>query len=216
MSLAAIHSLQEAEVTFLENLRSEYEKRGYSFVIHPHRSELPDFFATYEPDAVAKKADHNVAIEVKSRSTPTVQQSLQRIRKLFEGRPDWQLRVAYIGGDSVGGRLLPVPKPAAVLDRIREVELLVANGDNRAAFIVAWSLLEAALNSARPDADKRPRTPGTVVQTLAMDGLISVELEQSLRSLVELRNRVVHGDLSAEPTGADVQVVLSAVKAVLS
>jgi uncharacterized protein YutE (UPF0331/DUF86 family) len=110
---------------------------------------------------------------------------------------------------------LPVPSRTEVLNRTKEVELLLAGGNVLAAFVAAWSLLEAALNSALPDADKRPRTPGTVVQTLAMDGLISDELEQSLRPLIELRNRVVHGDLTAEPSSADVNVVLSAVKAVL-
>jgi hypothetical protein len=35
MSLAANHSLQEAEVAFLEKLRAEYETKGYKFVVHP-------------------------------------------------------------------------------------------------------------------------------------------------------------------------------------
>ena len=215
MSLAANHPLQEAEVAFLEKLRSEYETKGYRFIIHPSRSDLPEFLAAYEPDAVARRSDHNVAIEVKSRATPTVEQSLQRIRKLFEGRPDWQFTVAYVGSDMTGIRRLPVPSRTEVLNRTKEVELLLASGNVLAAFVAAWSLLEAALNSALPDADKRPRTPGTIVQTLAMDGLISDELEQSLRPLIELRNRAVHGDLTAEPSSSDVNVVLSAVKAVL-
>lgn len=215
MSLAANHFSQEAEVAFLEKLRPEYEAKGYKFIIHPRRSDLPEFFATYEPDAIAQRSDHNVAIEVKSRATPTVEQSLQRIRKLFEGRRDWRFTVAYAGSGATGIRRLPVPSRTEVMDRTKEAEFLLANGNIRAAFVAAWSLLEAALNSALPDADKRPRTPGTVVQTLAMDGLISDDLEQSLRPLVELRNRVVHGDLTAEPSGTDVGVVLSAVRAVV-
>lgn len=215
MSLAANHPLQEAEIAFLEGLRPEYETKGYRFIIHPRRSDLPEFFATYEPDAVARRSDHNVAIEVKSRATPTVEQSLQRIRKLFEGRPDWQFTVAYVGSGATGIRRLPVPSRTEVLDRTKEAELLLSDGNVRAAFVTAWSLLEASLNSALPNADKQPRTPGTVVQTLAMDGLISDELERSLRPLVELRNRVVHGDLTVEPSSADVAVVLSAVKAVI-
>lgn len=213
MSQTANHLLREAEVSFLEKLRPEYEKKGYAFTIHPHRSDLPPFFATYEPDAVARKSDHNVAIEVKSRATPVVEQSLQRIRKLFEGRPDWQFMVAYVGSDTTGNRRLPVPSRDEVLGRTEEAESLLKNGDVRAAFVIAWSLLEAALNSVLPDADKRPRSPGTVVQTLAMDGLISDETERSLRPLVELRNRVVHGDLTAEPSSADVIAVLAAVRA---
>jgi hypothetical protein len=216
MSLATNHSLQEAEVAFLENLRPEYETKGYKFTIHPSPTELPEFFATYQPDAVARRLDHNVAIEVKSRATPTVEQSLQRIRKLFEGHPDWQFTVAYVGSGATGIRRLPVPSRTEVLDRTKEAELLLAAGNVRASFVAAWSLLEAALNSALPDADKRPRTPGSVVQTLAIDGLISDDLEQSLRPLVELRNRVVHGDLTAEPSKAEVRMVISAIRAVLN
>jgi uncharacterized protein YutE (UPF0331/DUF86 family) len=152
---------------------------------------------------------------VKSRATPAVQQSLQRIRRLFEGRPDWRLRVVYVGTEPYEARHLPISSRAEVLDRAKEIEQLVANGNVRAAFVVAWSLLEAALNNAMPEADKRPRTPGMIVQTLAMDGLIPDELEQSLRSLIELRNRVIHGDLTVEPSAADVQTVLSAVRAAL-
>lgn len=216
MNLAANLSSHEAEMAFLEQLRAEYEEKGYRFIVHPDRSELPDFFATYAPDAIARRPDNNVAIEVKSSATSAIQPSLQRIRRVIEGRPDWQFRVVYMGSDAFSSRRLPASSPTAVLERAREVELLMADGNLRVAFMLAWSLLEAALNSVRPDADKRPRTPGTVVQTLAMNGLISAEADKSLRSLVDLRNRVVHGDLTAEPSRADVQTVLDAVRAILT
>lgn len=215
MSLAANLTFPDAETAFLENLRPEYEERGYRFVVHPRPSELPVFFATYVPDAVALRADDNVAIEVKSRETAASQQSLLRIRQLLEGQPGWQLRVAHVGREG-SARQLPVSTRESVSERVRDVERLLESGDIRAAFVIAWSLLEAALNSARPNADKRPRTPGTVVQTLAMEGLISEQMEVSLRPLTELRNRVVHGDLTTEPSQADVELVLSAVRAVLA
>jgi hypothetical protein len=216
MPLAASSDPQDAEISFLESLREEYESRGYEFIVQPRQSDLPEFFATYQPDAVAKKTGNNIAIEVKSRATQAAQQSIQRIRKLFEGRPDWQFTVAYMGSDGPLAPGLPAADRAAILARAQEVDQLATKGHLREAFIIAWSLLEAALNSVQPDADKRPRKPGTVVQTLAIDGHISYEVERSLRSLIDLRNRIVHGDLTAEPTSKDVGIVLSAVHAVFA
>lgn len=215
MNVAKNLSAYEAETAFLESMGSQYEARGYTFTIHPGSAELPEFFAGYAPDAVARRPGNNIAIELKSRATVS-DASLQRIRRLFEGREDWQLSVAYMGSAALDAQILPVPSRTTILAQVRDVERLAGLGDLRAAFMVAWSLLEAALNSARPNAEKRPRAPGSVVQALAMDGLISAETEKSLRSLIELRNRVVHGDLTAAPTSEDVQTVIGAIRAVLS
>jgi hypothetical protein len=216
MSSAVNQSSREAEIGFLENLRPQYESKGYKFVIHPRSSDLPTFFSTYVPDAVATKPDHNVAIEVKSKPTQTSEQSIQWIRRIFEGHSDWQFTVAYIGSDALQAEHLPSMDGELISARIGEVQDLAANGHLHAAFIIGWSLLEAALNSVRPNADKRPRTPGTVVQTLAMDGYISEELERPLRSLISLRNRIVHGDLGVEPKLKDLELVLAAVESTLS
>jgi hypothetical protein len=37
-----------------------------------------------------------------------------------------------------------------------------------------------------------------------------------MRALIELRNRIVHGDLNAEPTSAQVELVLSAIRGTLA
>ncbi len=216
MNAVADQAWQDAEIAFLENLRPQYEDKGYRFVVHPNSSDLPPFFSSYEPDAVAFKSGHNVAIEVKSRASSSAQRSIQSIRRLFEDRPDWQFTVAYLGSDAINLERLPTADRMLILERVREVERLAGDGHVREAFIVAWSLLEAALNSVKPHADKRPRTPGTVVQSLAMDGYIADELERSLRALISLRNRIVHGDLAAEPTLDDVKIVLEGVVSTLS
>jgi uncharacterized protein YutE (UPF0331/DUF86 family) len=211
----AVADLQDAKVQFLEGLRSQYEERGYEFVIHPSKLDLPPFLSSYQPDAIARKSGHNIAIEVRSRGRSTDQQKLQSIRKLFEGHPDWQFTVAYSGSDLQYGNILPVMDKVSILDRALETKELARTGHLRAAFVTAWSVLEAGLNSVLPEADKRPRTPGTVVQTLAMNGYITQEVEQRLRQLIQLRNRIVHGDLRAEPTEADVDLLLSALDSTL-
>lgn len=210
MSLAAQTS-QEAEVRFLERLRSQYEADGFTFTVSPERSDLPDFLGSYVPDAIARKGDISIAIEVKRYQTPATQTSLRKIRRLFEGHDDWRFNVVFAGGEDLLPEVIPSMPPAEIRRRMDEVAALVDLGHRQAAFLLAWSLLEAVLNSQSREQTGRPRGAGTVVQSLAMNGLIGPETERRLRGLVDLRNRIVHGDLSAEPTSAEVQVVLLAI-----
>jgi uncharacterized protein YutE (UPF0331/DUF86 family) len=207
---------QDAEEEFLERLRARYEDQGFAFTIAPNSRELPDFLGSYSPDAVAKKAGLNIAIEVKRHQTLTTQHSLQKIRRLFEGHPDWEFNVVYIGIDPLQPVTIPSAPPAMIRARVDEVRTLNSEGHHRAAFVMAWSLLEAALHSIGGETTNKPHTPGTVVQTLAMNGYIEPEMERRMRSLIELRNKIVHGDLNAEPGSVDVELVLSAISETLA
>lgn len=215
MSLAERRSWRDAEIAFLESLRPEYEEKGYRFVVHPQRSDLPAFLAPYQPDAIATKDDHNIAIEVKSRVSSANNLSIRRIRKFFEGQPNWRLRVIYMGSDFPRAPGLPKADWAAIMAQTAEIGFLAHEGSMRAAFVLAWGLLEATLNAVQPDADARPRPPGAVVQALAMNGHIPHELEAPLRARIDMRDRILHGDLTAEPTDDDVRTVLAAVHAAL-
>jgi uncharacterized protein YutE (UPF0331/DUF86 family) len=206
---------QEAEGQFLNGLRSRYEAQGFSFTIAPDPADLPAFLGSYKPDALARKPGLNIAIEVKRHPSPATQKRLQDIRRLFEGHPHWQFSVVFMGYEPLQSVTIPPAPPAAIRRRMDEVAMLNAGGHHRAAFVMAWSLLEAALHSIVGETTSKPRTPGTVVQTLAMNGYIEPEMERRMRTLIELRNRIVHGDLNAEPTSTEVELVLSAIQETL-
>lgn len=215
MSVALKRSIEDAEAAYLETMRAHYEGRGYDFVVKPHRSQLPDFLLSSPPDAIATKPGDNIAIEFVSRVQSAARPSIVAIRDALKDRPDWQLTVVHMGGERFDARELPVVDKDAILRRVSEVERLAEDDHTAAAFVMAWGLLEAALNSLYPDADKHPRLPGTVIQTLSMNGHISYELERALRPLIGLRNQIVHGDLGASPTAGDVRQVLMAVRTAL-
>lgn len=84
---------------------------------------------------------------------------------------------------------------------------------------MAWSLLEAAFRAVGGEesgrVENQGRTPGPILQTLAMNGSIAPETERRLRVLMPLRNGIVHGDITAEPSTSDVETVLSAVEEIL-
>jgi uncharacterized protein YutE (UPF0331/DUF86 family) len=216
MSSAARASLHDEGSEFLEELRAHYESLGFAFTIAPYRSTLPAFMGAYEPDAVASKPGLNIAIEVRRRQSPATQASLQEIRRLFEGHPDWQLNAVFRGAGPLRSVTIPTALPAAIRKRLAEIRALVEEKHYRPAFVLAWALLEAALHSADEAEAGRPCTPGTVVQALVMNGHIDAELGESLQGLIALRNQIVHGNVAAEPMVEDVNAVLKAVEETLA
>ncbi|MBK1624359.1 HepT-like ribonuclease domain-containing protein [Afifella marina] len=213
MSTAAHASPQQEAIAFLESVRPRYEAEGFTFTIGPDRSQLPTFLGDYAPDALAKKPGINLAIEVK-RHEPSHKVSLQRISRLFDGHPDWTLAILSMGEKPP--LHVRTASPETIRKRLDEARELVSTGDTRAAFVMAWSLLEATLNALGTIHNGKPRTPGTVVQSLTMEGHISQRTEENLRRLIGLRNRIVHGDVEAEPTDKDVEIVLAAIEEALS
>ena len=82
---------------------------------------------------------------------------------------------------------IPIAGPAAIRDRIGEVRGLIAEGHRRSAFVMAWSLLEAALRALDEDKAGPPRPPGSVVQALAMNGYIDPDMERRIRDLIDVQ-----------------------------
>jgi uncharacterized protein YutE (UPF0331/DUF86 family) len=121
-----------------------------------------------------------------------------------------------MGSDPLQLATIPPAGPETVRGRVSEVHTLIAEGHVRPAFLMAWSLLEAALRTLDGEGTSGPRSAGTVVQTLAMSGYIEPEMEQRMRALIPVRNQVAHGDLTIEPALSDVYLVLSAIEETLS
>jgi hypothetical protein len=205
------HEIEE----FLAGLRSRYEAEGFTFTIAPDQSMLPPFLGAYMPDALARKAGLNIAIELKRHQSQTTQASLRDIRRLFDGHPDWQFKVFFPGSEPLQSVTIPTASPADIRKRMEEVRALERQGHHRPAFVMAWSLLESALQSVNDNMTSTPRTPGTVVQTLAMNGYIAPDVERRMRGLIALRNQIVHGDVVAEPAAADVNLMLAAIEETL-
>lgn len=205
----------EAEKRLLSDLRRQYTDRGYAFIIEPGPENLPPFLGSYRPDAIALKPGANVAIEVLQRPRPATERPLTELRRLFDGHDDWEFVINHLGSDPLQRLIIPAASLADISRQMADVRMLAAQGQHRAAFVMAWSLLEAALHRIDSDGRKQPLMPGTVVQTLAMLGYIEPGLEQRIHPLIDLRNRVVHGDLGAEPSRDDVEAVLSAVQEAL-
>lgn len=212
----ARHETSEAELTLLDNLRTQYEAKGYTFEVAPAPQGLPAFLKSYVPDAIARKPGENVAIEVRKSRSGVSESTLQQIRSRFEGQPDWTFAVAYAAEDPLKALAIKAAAVPAIRRQLDDVRTLSDQGQSRAAFLLAWSLLEATLLNIEAEEKARPRTPASVLQALAMLGRIEPETERRLRPMILLRNAIVHGDLNVEPTLDDVAIVVSVVEEALS
>lgn len=212
----ARHQASQEELDLLASLRRQYEAKGFSFEMEPDLRGLPDFLGLYVPDAIARKAGENVAIEVRKSRSRASEFSLQQIRSRFDGHPDWTFAVAYAAEDPLKTLTIKPAAVPAIRRQLADVRALITQGQSRAAFLLAWSLLEATLLNVEGEREARPRTPASVLQGLAMLGRIEPETERRLRSTILLRNAVVHGDLTMEPTKQDVDTLANVIEEALS
>ncbi|MDH4412676.1 MAG: hypothetical protein QE484_05180 [Rhizobium sp.] len=206
----------EANELPMDRVREAYVNQGFRFIAYPGPEDLPSFFGGYRPDAVALKAGQNVAIQFMRSRMGQPGLSFEEISRLFVGQPDWRFVVRHGGADPQASSVPPLASEAAIRKQLKDLQDLGRKGQRRAAFVMGWSLLEAALHRVDEDTDHRPRKPGTVLESLARLGYLSPEREVQLRPLALLRNRIVHGDITAEPSVDELEVVFRAIDEALT
>lgn len=215
--VSAVQSRQrDADAHPLERLRRGYEDRGFSFIIEPDDTALPNFLVPCRPDAIAQKAGENIAIKVRKRPGFGLDGTLADIRKRLSEHPGWRLDVVYLQAEPLGSVAVARVDMATLRRKIAELRQLNASGQSQAAFVMSWSLLEAASNLLGGEASNQPKSAGQVVQWLAMNGYVDMTSEARLRTLAELRSRIVHGGVDVEATTGEVDEMLAAVEQALN
>jgi len=204
---------EKSEADILTVLRSRYERDGYTFLSHPTRELVPAFLGGYRPDALAISPNGSVVIEIKSRSAST--QNLGRISEIIAKQPGWTFRI-YVTSDFKTDAF-PSPSRQALMAALQEVAKLEEAGFDRPAFLMAWSAMEAFARLLRADESgaQRPMIPSEVIEFLAQSGFIEPSSGKRLRSLVRIRNAIVHGDLSVALDPEDLNEINSVLEALV-
>jgi uncharacterized protein YutE (UPF0331/DUF86 family) len=199
----------ERERAALDQLEPQLLRKGYQLIRNPSSKDLPSFLNGYVPDAVAIGKSPKIAVEIKGREGADAERNLSEIRRLFDGRDDWTLQVYYYSS------LMPAVEKLSV-DRLNELEGTVeklVEVNSQAAFVLAWSVLEASLREAGLLDDT---TSGTsrIIGLLASQGFVKGDQVQEFLGLSDLRNRIIHGQLDIEPLPQNVHSVLELASAV--
>jgi uncharacterized protein YutE (UPF0331/DUF86 family) len=207
-------SLHPLEDIVIERLIPDLQAEGYDVVREPSRGMLPAFLGDYSPDLIALKTDRKVAIEVSS-GKQNGGPNLESIAKLFKGHDDWEFRVIWL---SLGDKS-PAPKiqgKQSIMASFAQCKELAKEGHHAAAMLLSWATLEAIGRNLMATELERPQTPGRVIQLMAQDGIATPNEAERLRSLVNLRNSLVHGELDAQINAEQTAEMLDILGAIIS
>lgn len=187
----------------LEEYLPRLGARGYRVVRRPTRADLPPFLADYGADAVAIGPDgKNIIVEVVTKGNPTAQSKVRKLREILANHPEWRLEVIYGGASE---RQVPIASIPAIEGTVADLDKLA---DARASLLLAWASLEAIARHLNPAETTRPQTPGRVVELLAAGGFVTPTQAEGLRSMANIRNQVIHGNMNLQPSAGQLQELI--------
>jgi uncharacterized protein YutE (UPF0331/DUF86 family) len=205
------------EINVLRNLEKGFEARGMKFYINPPREVVPEFLGDFRPDAIAQGPEGGVVIEVKDRRSPKSDRQVAEIAKRVSSQKGWEFRAFYVNPPVDAMPSIAKPTTQQLRAAFEEVEALTKGGHHTAAFLAAWAALEslARLTEVGGEASvQRGFSPLQAIQMLAEEGYLENGDADNLRKMVNLRNAVAHGDLSARVSKLQLEHLLTQLRAI--
>ena len=192
---------QASEYETLERLSQAWIGKGFQVLLQPRKNSVPDFLHSYRPDAILTKDGEKIIVEVVRKGQAHTEEKIERLKSLIEGHKGWRLEVVYSGEEVES---LERVQRQSIIDTVSSAEKLSV-AEPRASLLLMWAALEATARNLFPNQTHRPQTPGRVIELLAGSGEVTPSEARILRNLMQLRNRVIHGELEAEVKQSDLQ-----------
>ncbi|MBP1885716.1 hypothetical protein [Sinorhizobium mexicanum] len=193
-------------------LAIDYRNKGFQVSIPSSPAESPEFLRRlhYIPDIIARSAEENLVIAVKSRETMRDLANLSEVAELINSQPGWKFVVVFTNPrepSNVNSR-----SSAEKVSQLLEKSEVIAGPDAahlEASFLFAWAALEASLRllPETRKSEKNPSTPWTLIRDAAMAGHIGRDEAQSLGRLLKIRNSILHAGNESPPQASDVHVL---------
>lgn len=199
---------EESERATLEKMSKIWTDQGFQVFIQPSGSILPDFLQRYKPDAVLLKGDDKVLVEVIRKGQPHAEERVRRLKGLIANQNEWRLEVVYSGENVLAVRRVGLDR---IIESLESAENLLTK-EPRASLLLLWASLEATVRNIFPNQTSRPQSPGRIIELLAGSGEVTPSEAQGLRQLMNLRNRVIHGELNAVVRSSEIKPMLQMVR----
>jgi hypothetical protein len=201
-------------------LATEYARKGYSVTLPQSADDTPQFLRElgYMPDLIARSKNETLVIEVKSRETSATLASLSNVADRVNAKPGWQFVLVFTNprGTFVESQRSTPEKVARLLEKSR-VMGYESQAHVEAAFLFAWSALEAALRSlpTHEITGRVASAPSTLIRNAAIDGLLARGDVRALQLLFKIRNSLLHAGDEVPPARSDVDRLLRITEEVL-
>jgi uncharacterized protein YutE (UPF0331/DUF86 family) len=186
----------ELENASLEQVASEFRRKGYDVSIRPTADATPPFLIPFQPDLIATSHDENVVVELKS-SANLSSDSLVKLAEAVQSQRGWRLELVVVNppaaqevpaqGDLVSGERVDA--------MLREAETFVREHRYEAAALMAWSAAEATLRrlAHTRGLDSERKSSGAILKQLYSLGLIDPDQYDAFARALEFRNAFAHG-----------------------
>lgn len=185
---------QEAtERATLEKLSNNWKAQGFEVFLEPSKNLVPEFLQRYRPDAILIRGEEKVVVEAIRKGQPHAEEKVRRLQALLKGHEGWRLEIVYSGEEVDAVKTMG---NESIRNALVSAESLVV-AEPRASLLLMWAALEAVARNLFPSQTNRPQSPGRVIELLAGSGEVTPSEAELLRGLMQLRNRVIHGELDA-------------------
>jgi hypothetical protein len=185
----------EAEDNLLDVALTSLQEDGFDIYRRPPPHMLPPFMGGYRPDAIAIGQGRKIAIDVIVEGANVARATEAKDR--FRDQKGWEHRVIY-ARPVAASKALQGASASAIEASLATVDRLNEAGFLSAALLTGWATFEALGRRLCPDQFRRPQTPARLVEVLASEGQLTPDEADNMRQLIDLRNRLTHGDLEIE------------------
>ena len=173
----------------LDRARAQYEADGYEVTLN---QPLPSPFEAFVADAVARRTDETIIVEVRSADiTDSTGNRLARLGEIVRNKAGWRVDLITFQPEK------PLPKPDIrdILRRIQEAGR-VAKLSPEASVMLTWSALEGTLLNLHPRRDTPRRAmpaPRELIRELTIEGVLSDAQADRLDESARLSHEIAHG-----------------------
>ena len=184
----------ETQNKALDAAAKRYEADGYTIKISPNVSELPETLRGFHPDLIAARSDRHVFFEMRLPGRVRRVDYWRELSEALQKLSDWHLELQV----TQEPQFVEIAGKEEIQDLQEQSRLLINQGSNNAALLVAWAALEAAARHgqksfAADDAISKPLPSNKVVAQLYENGLLDRPDYEFLRGLAQQRNAAAHG-----------------------
>jgi Holliday junction resolvase len=161
----------------IKEIAKDYESKGYSVIISPNQSQLPDFLKGFEPDLLVQGESESVVIEVKSTKGNTSQlKHYESLAKTIAEHKGWRFELVFTNPieQTISTNFSIELSLEKIRQRLDEVNSLMISNHYEAAFLLAWTTLEA-------------------IKTVYSLGYVNSHDYKKLERLNQRRNLLIHG-----------------------
>lgn len=192
------------ELSKIKQVAKDYEKNGYTVIIEPKSSDIPNFIKNYKPDLIATSSKDNVVVEIKSRADfPTIER-LRDVAELINKRENWRFELIVTSSkqdNQSEDESTNIDLAISEIERnLKSVRTLAKQGLYSAAFIMCWANLESLSRQLILEEKKRlsNKMPLVLIKSLFSFGYLTRTDYEGLEKLFHIRNQIVHGYKSNE------------------